>query len=112
MLFLIIFIITLASGFIFTWWAIAIIAFVAAFYAGKTSGQAFWSGFFAIAAAWLILILFKAIPNDHILADRVSKMLQLPNWIFVVIITLFIGAIVGGMASLSGLMVKRLFDKD
>ena len=111
MLFLIIFIITLASGFIFTWWAIAITAFVAAFYAGKTSSHAFWSGFFAIAAAWLILILFKTLPNDHILADRIAKMLQLPGWIFVMIITLLIGAIVGGMAALSGLLLKRIFNK-
>lgn len=112
MLFLIIFIITLASGFIFTWWAIAIIAFVAAFYAGKTSVQAFWSGFFAIAASWLILILFKTVPNNHILADRVAKMLQLSNWILVMVITQLIGGVVGGMASLSGLLVKRVFEKE
>lgn len=107
MLFLIIFILSLASGFVFTWWVGAIIAFIAAWFAGKRSGQTFWSGFLAVAAAWLILALFKSVPNDHILASRVAKMIGLPHWTLVLLITLIIGGLAGGMAALSGLLVKK-----
>lgn len=107
MLFLIIFILSLASGYLFTWWAVAIIAFVAAYFNGKKSAQTFWSGFLAVAAAWLVLALFKSVPNDHILVSRVAKMVGLPHWILVLLITLIIGGIAGGMAALSGVLVKK-----
>ncbi|MCJ8209282.1 hypothetical protein MUY27_06150 [Mucilaginibacter sp. RS28] len=109
MLFLIILVLALASGFVFTWWVGCIIAFVAALLTGKTGRQAFWSGFFAIALVWLVLALFKSVPNDHILADRVAKMIGLPHWSLVLLITCLIGGLVGGMSALSGLLVKKAF---
>lgn len=112
MLFLIIFILSLLSGFIFTWWAAAIIAFVAAVFAGKSAGQAFWSGFFALAVVWLLLALFKTIPNDHILADRVAEMVHLPGWVSLLLVTILIGGLVGGLSALSGLLVKQAFIKE
>jgi hypothetical protein len=111
MLFLVIFILTLASGFVFTWWVGAIIAFVAAIIAGKTPGRSFLSGFLAIALAWMLLALFKSIPNDHILAGRVAAMVQLPGWIWVLIVTCLIGGLVGGFSALSGLFIKHAFQK-
>ena len=112
MLFLIIFILTLAFGFISSWWFAAIIAFAAAFYAGKTGPQAFWSGFGAVFLVWIVLILFKTVPNDHILASRVATLFHLPNWILLMLITALIGGLVAGMAALSGLMVKRVIIKE
>jgi hypothetical protein len=94
------------------WWAIAIIAFIAALYAGKTNTQAFWSGFGAIVIVWVTLALFKSIPNDHVLATRVAHLFHLPNWILLLAATALIGGLVGGLSSLSGLYVKRLFIKD
>lgn len=111
MLFLIIFVVSLASGFIFTWWVGAIIAFVAALIAGKTAGRAFLSGFTGIALAWMLLALFKSVPNDHILANRIAVMVHLPGWIWVLVLTCIIGGLVGGMSALSGLLVKRAFQK-
>ena len=112
MLFLIIFIVSLASSFIFTWWVAAIVAFVAALFMGKSVQQAFWSGFLALALLWLLLALFKTIPNNHILADRIANMMHLSRWLWLVLVTAFIGGLVGGMSSISGLLVKRAFMKD
>jgi hypothetical protein len=111
MLFLIIFILSIAGSFLLPWWAAAIIAFLAALYWGKTSGQAFLSGFLALFVGWLILALVKSLPNDNVLATRVSTLFHLPNWIFVLVITALIGGLVGGMAALSGLLVKNIFQK-
>ena len=111
MLFLIILILTIISSYVLPWWAAAIIAFLAALYWGKTSGQAFWSGFGALFVAWTILALIKTIPNQNILATRVSRLFHLPNWILVLLITALIGGIVGGMAALSGVLVKKAFQK-
>ncbi len=111
MLFLIILLLTLASGFFLPWWAMAIIAFLAAMYLGKTSGRSFWGGFGGVFIAWGILALIKSIPNDNILAGRVAHLFHLSNWAFVVIVTALIGGLVGGMAALSGMLVKKVFQK-
>jgi hypothetical protein len=111
MLFLIILILSLVSGFFLPWWVMAIAAFLTAFFIGKTSGQSFWSGFTAVFISWTALALFKTIPNDNILVKRVAVLFQLPNWILVLIITALVGGLVGGFAALSGTLLKRAFAK-
>ena len=111
MLFLIILILSFASGYFLPWWVVAIAAFLAAFFIGKTSGQSFWSGFSAVFIVWTVLALFKSIPNDHVLAKRVAELFTLPNWILLLLITALIGGLVGGMSALSGLLLKKAFRK-
>lgn len=112
MLFLIILILSFASGYFLPWWVVAIAAFLAALFIGKTSGQSFWSGFLAVFVVWAALALFKSVPNDHILASRVVQLFPLPNnWIWLLAVTALIGGLVGGMAALSGVLVKKAFGK-
>jgi len=112
MLFLIILILSFAGGYFLPWWIVAIAAFGAAFFIGKTSAQSFWSGFAAVFIGWTVLALFKSIPNDHILASRVVLLFPLPhNWIWLLAITAIIGGLVGGMAALSGVLLKKAVSK-
>jgi len=110
-LFLIIFIFSLLSGFILPWWMIAIIAFIAAFFTGKTSGKSFWAGSLAVAIAWIILMLIRSIPNQNVLANRVSALFHLPGWIWIMFVTAMIGGLVGGFAAMSGFLFKKAFAK-
>ena len=113
MLFLIILILSFASGYFLPWWVVAIAAFLAAFFVGKTSGKSFWSGFIAVFIGWTVLALFKSIPNDHILADRVVQLFPIPrHWIWLLLITALIGGLVGGMAALSGILLRRAIKRD
>lgn len=111
MLFLIILILSFISSYFLPWWVIAIVAFLAAFFLGKTPGQSFLSGFGAVFIAWMVLALLKSIPNDNILAKRVAQLFQLPNWILLLLITALIGGLVGGMAALSGVLLKKAIKK-
>jgi hypothetical protein len=113
MLFVIILILSFASGYFLPWWVVAIAAFLAAFFIGKTPGQSFLSGFAAIFIGWTVLALFKSIPNDHILAGRVVQLFPLPNnWLWLLGVTGLIGGLVGGMAALSGVLLKMAFAKE
>jgi hypothetical protein len=113
MLFLIILILSFASGYFLPWWVVAIAAFLAALVIGKTSQQSFWSGFAAIFIGWTVLALFKSIPNDHILAGRVVQLFPLPhNWIILLAITALIGGLIGGMSAWSGMLLKKAFQSD
>jgi hypothetical protein len=112
MLFLIILILSFAASYFLPWWIVALIAFLAALFLGKTSGKSFWSGFGGVFIVWVILTLLKSIPNDNMLASRVIQLFPLPhNWILLLLITALIGGLVGGMSALSGILVKKVFTK-
>ncbi|MDB5134899.1 MAG: hypothetical protein JWP37_1502 [Mucilaginibacter sp.] len=110
MLLLIILVLSFACSYFLPWWMIAIIAFLAAFFIGKTSGRSFWSGFGGVFIAWSILVLLKTVPNNNILANRVIQLFPLPHhWIFLLLITALIGGLVGGMSALSGVLMKKVW---
>ena len=111
MLFLIILILTFASGYFLPWWVVAIAAFLSALIIGKTSRQAFWSGFLAVFIVWMVLALFKSVPNDHILATKIAHLFNLPGWGYILVITGIVGGLVAGFAALSGVLLKKAFDK-
>ncbi|HTD98962.1 MAG TPA: hypothetical protein VK668_06725 [Mucilaginibacter sp.] len=111
MLFIIILILSFISGLFLPWWVVAIVAFLAAVFLGKTNTRSFWSGFGGVAVAWIILALFKSIPNDNLLVKKVAQLFQLPHWILVLLITALIGGLAGGMSALSGILVKKAFRK-
>lgn len=112
MLFLIILILSFIASYFLPWWIVALIAFLAALFLGKTSRQSFWSGFGGVFILWVILALIKSIPNDNMLASRVIQLFPLPhNWILLLLISALIGGLVGGMSALSGILVKKVFTK-
>jgi hypothetical protein len=112
MLLLIILILSFISGLFLPWWVIALIAFIAAYICGKRPGRSFLAGFGGVFIAWCILILWKSIPNDNMLASRVIQLFPLPHWwILLLFISALIGGLVGGMSALSGALVKQAFKK-
>ncbi|OOQ59377.1 hypothetical protein [Mucilaginibacter pedocola] len=112
MLLALILLLSFISGYILPWWAACIFAFGAALLLGTTSRQAFWSGFAGLGLAWLALALLKSFPNEHILATRVAHLFQLPHWTLILLVTVLIGGLVGGMSAMSGLLVKKVFEKE
>lgn len=111
MLFFIILILTFAGGYFLPWWVVAIAAFLPALFIGKTPAKSFLAGFAAVFVVWAAMALFKSIPNDNMLAKKVATLMQLPNWILLLVITALLGGLVGGMSALSGVLVKRAFAK-
>jgi len=107
MLFLVILILSFISSLFLPWWIVVIIAFLAAFFLGKTTGQSFIAGFGGVFIVWAALALLKSVPNNNLLAKRVAAMLHLPHWIFLLFITALIGGLVAGMAALSGILLKK-----
>jgi hypothetical protein len=111
MLFPVILLLAFISGYLFPWWVGCILAFGAALIFGKKSIWAFWSGFAGISLAWIALALLKSFPNEHVLATRVAHVFHLPNWLLLLAVMAIIGGLAGGLSAVSGLMVKRVFEK-
>lgn len=91
------------------WWMIAVVAFlVVAFYKPP---RPFLSGFAGIALLWLVWILFKDISNEHILSTRMAKVFSLPNYALLIILNIFIGGLIGGLAGWSAAKMISGFRK-
>lgn len=110
-----IFLITLILQLFLPWWIIGVTAFAIAGLQAKSGKEAFKCGFTAIFLLWFMMSLWKSIPNDNLLANRVGQMLMLPdwsfNWIFVLLITAIIGGLSAGFAALSGFFAREAFMK-
>jgi hypothetical protein len=107
-LFFVILLASILSSFFLPWWVEEFIAFIAAFGFGRVPYKSFLSGFFAAGLIWCILILVKTIPNDYLLANRVVQLFPLPNnWIYLMALSVAIGGVLCGMASLTGVLLRR-----
>ncbi|MEO3408385.1 hypothetical protein AAFN85_31005 [Mucilaginibacter sp. CAU 1740] len=111
MVFFVILILSFASGYFLPWWIVALISFLTTLIIGRTAKGSFWSGFAAVLIVWIVLALFKSVPNDHIMATRIAHLFMLPAWGYILAITGIIGGIVGGVSALSGLWLRQAFQK-
>ncbi|MEO8962102.1 MAG: hypothetical protein ABI325_09485 [Ginsengibacter sp.] len=91
----------------FPWWSIAVIAFVVSLLIPQKPGVAFFSGFAALFLLWGILSFWISTNNEHILAHRVSLLiLKTDSPFLLILITALIGALVGGLAALTGSFIR------
>ena len=91
------------GGLYLPWWSIAIAAFIAALLIPVTGGRAFLAGFLGIFILWALLAWWIDMKNEGILSKKVAEIFPLGGSSFLLIlVTAFIGALVGGFAALSG----------
>lgn len=86
------------------WWCIAIAAFAAGF--ALKSKVNFLAGFLGIALLWLIKAWALDATASAPLADRVAAIFSL-NKPLLMLVTAFIGGLVGGFAAMSGAALKK-----
>lgn len=108
MLFIIIFIAALVAHLLLpVWWVAAPIAFFAAFFFAKSGRTAFWTPFLANAALWLVLILIQSIPNNNMLAAKISPVISMPHWTLLILTAVVIGGVLSGLGGLAGYWAKQ-----
>jgi hypothetical protein len=94
------------------WWIIMPVCLMGGIFFSTSGKQAFWSGFLSIFFLWVVKILSLSLPNEHLLANRVSQVFMLPennfNWIILLLGSSLIGGIVGGLSCLTGNSFKKL----
>ena len=96
-----------AGGLWFSWWIIAVAAFVIAVVVHQRAGKAFLSGFIGIFILWGLLALLRDIPNESLLSKKIAEVLPLAGSSFLLIlVTAFIGALVAGFGAMSGSFLR------
>ena len=91
------------TGLQFPWWTIAIIAFLVALFIGQSIGKSFLSGFLGIFLLWFVVALWIDTKNENILSHKIAQLFPLGgSSMLLIFVTAFIGALVGGLAAMSG----------
>jgi hypothetical protein len=102
-----------AFGLYLPWWSIAIAAFAIAILIRQKPLWAFLSGFIALLLLWGLMSLIMSSNNNHILAGRMAMViLKSASPLMLILLTAMIGALIGGLAALSGNLVRRLLPVD
>jgi len=91
----------------FSWWGIAIVAFIVSVLIPQRPWIAFLSGFIALFLLWGGLSFWISSNNDHILAHRVSLLIfKTESTLLLILVTAFIGALVAGLGALTGNFIQ------
>ena len=107
MLLLLILTLGLIAQFFLPWWIIAPVAFGLAAWRASSAGQAFGAGFLGIGLGWLGASLLIHLRTGGILTARMAELLPLHSSAGLIGITVLVGGLVGGLAALSGYLVRR-----
>ena len=91
------------GGLYFPWWCIAIAAFLAALLVPQFAGKAFLAGFLGVFILWAFLAWWIDMKNQGILSKKVAEIFPLGgSSVLIILVTAIIGALVGGLAAMSG----------
>ena len=88
------------------WWTIAVVCFIVALVANQRPGKAFLMGFMGIAIFWLVDCTMHDIANEHILATRMAALFKLSNYALFIVVTVFVGGLVGGLSAWAGALLR------
>ena len=96
------------SGLYLPWWGVALAAFLVSALVPQRPGLSFLSGFLALFLLWALLAWSIDAANNSILSKKIAEILPLGgNPYLLIIVTAFVGALVGGGAALTGSFIHR-----
>lgn len=109
-LLLLILVSTAVAQLLLPWWCIVPICLALAAWRGPTGGQAFLGGLLGVALGWWLPALWLNTHGAGLLAARVATLLPLGgNAALLVLVSGLLAGLVGGLAALSGALLRRAF---
>ncbi|MDR0794284.1 MAG: hypothetical protein LBE82_13330 [Chitinophagaceae bacterium] len=90
------------------WYSFVFGAFIIAVIISLKKGAAFFSGFIGVGVLWFVLCFKIDSANQHILSTKVANILPLSgSHTMLIILTAFIGGLLGGMSALTGSLLRN-----
>lgn len=108
----IIFLFTYFFGFDNHWWLIVIYPIIVGLIFIDNLLSHFISGFLGIFLAWLVLIFQLDVETYSIISQKIANILFLNNNIILLTISSSIGGILGGIGSIFGQSIRKIFLKN
>ena len=95
----------------FGFWAAGLVAFLICLLFAPSGSKAFLAGFGAIVLVWLGMTLASHLASGGILTQRMANVFSLPNSWLLVLVTVVMGGLIGGISGLAGYHTANLFKK-
>jgi hypothetical protein len=90
------------------WWSFVVTNLIIAIALPIKPLQSFIAGALGVGALWAGLAFGIDLANNHILSTKVAQILPLDgSYIALILVTAFVGALLGGLASLTGSFVRK-----
>lgn len=90
------------------WWSFVVTNLIISIALPIKPLQSFIAGALGVGALWAGLAFGIDLANNHILSTKVAQILPLGgSYIALIIVTAFVGALLGGLASLTGSFVRK-----
>jgi hypothetical protein len=90
------------------WWSFVVTNLMIAIALPIKPLQSFFAGALGVGVLWAGLAFGIDMANNHILSSKVAQILPLGgSYIALIIVTAFVGALLGGLASLTGSFVRK-----
>jgi hypothetical protein len=106
---LLIAVLSFLAGLFLPWWSIAIVAFLVALLIPQRIGYAFLSGLAGVFIFWAVHESWIDIKNGSRLSYKMAELFHLGGSSFLlIVVSAFIGGIVGGFAAMSGSSLRPL----
>lgn len=107
MVFIVILILSFLLQLVLPWWIIVVISFATCGLIGKTGKIALWGPFFAILLLWTSMALYKSLPNNHILANRIAEMFGVQSWLLILLLSSLLGAFTAAVSGYCGYHFRK-----
>ena len=89
------------------WWSFVVTNFIIAFTIPIKPAQSFSAGALGVGSLWAGLAFGIDMSNNHILSTKVAKILPMGgSYILLIFMTFAIGALLGGLASITGSFLR------
>ena len=90
------------------WWSFVVTNLMIAIALPIKPLQSFFAGALGVGTLWAGLAFGIDMSNNHILSSKVAQILPFGgSYIALIIVTAFVGALLGGLASLTGSFVRK-----
>lgn len=97
------------SGVYLPWWGVVVVAALVSLVIPTNGFAAFVSGFIGVGLLWMVLSWKIDIESQGILTNKMSALFGLGDPIYLVIASGLIGALAGGLGSVTGNSFRQIF---
>jgi hypothetical protein len=104
---MLIMILTYVGSVYLPWWILVVVAFVITAFLALSPWKGFVAGFLGVFTAWAITAGWIDVQNSSILSQRIGSLFGNIPPIMLIIVTGFLGGILGGVSGLSGCTISK-----